>query len=338
VEAEQVFDLGRRSHLITAYENERESFTNGSSPLMTQNLVKVAVDTRMIEWASIRVSGEHAVRDSAYPNYSEAEGELPWSRKFYAAARDRDKVVVISTFTAVEGWDLTLHHTQAVDTYPESKFGLQRDERRASTLDLTWSPDETVTVNTYYTLEAYRLFQKSRQWTPSGGAGDPYSKAPGEEDPGNWTADVTTVINTVGMASDFSIIPERLTARLEGAGSVNHGAVDFDSPVGALNGGSAGATAIADSNAFLPIDIPNVDSSRTLNAGLSLAYRITKALVVTVGYRYDLWQYKDDLLNDSLPTPVLTNFTGMYGNLLTLGNIPQNYEVHTAYAKVSATF
>lgn len=342
VEVEQVIDLGHRSHLITAFENEHETFTDGSSPLMSQNLFKVAVDTRAIDWASIRVSGSHAVRDSAYPNYTSADGELPWNRKFYAAARDRDQMVVMTTLSVIENTDISLQHTQGTDNYPQTEFGLQKEDHQASTVDVTYSPDPTLTVNSFYTMESYRLHQRSRQWNPSGatpGTGDPYGQIfpwnnPGVESPSNWDADATTVINTIGLSTDMQLVPDRLTAHLEGTGSVTRGRVDFSS----MTWTAATTTTPFDNNAFIPADFPNVDSSRSLSAGLSLACVIIKSVVGTLGYRYDLWEYQDDLLKDAFPMPIATNPVRGYNNLITMGIIPRNYEVHTVYAKVSTNF
>src|SRR6185503_13097426 len=139
-EFEQVFEVADRTHITTVFENEHASFVDGSASRMTQNEFKLAVDTRALDWASIRVSGEHAVRESDYPNYQQSDAELPWMRKFYAADRDRDKVTIMTTIAAAENLDLMLEHEQGLDDYKHSSFGLQKDEHRASTVDLSWAP------------------------------------------------------------------------------------------------------------------------------------------------------------------------------------------------------
>lgn len=327
LEGEQRLDLGHATDLITAYEHEDTSFRHGSASRLVQNRFTVAVDTRALSWISARVSAEHAARESNYADYTKADAEIPWMRKFHAADRDQDRLAVMATLSALEDVAISLQHTEGLDTYPHSFFGLQRDRRRASTVDATWEPDATVSVSTFYTHETSVLHQRSRQWS-SNGAGDPYSKAPGTEDPSNWDLDNTTLVHTIGLTSALQLVPDRLFLQLDGTATLARGRVDFASAVG--------VTPIADANAFIPPPILSSDESRSVTAAASASYRFTPALVGTLGYRYDVWKF-DDFLSLGYD-PVLLNAFGGFNSLLSMDTLPKDYEVHTLFARATWVF
>ncbi len=328
-EFEQVFEVTSRTHLTSTFENEHSSFVDGSASRITQNQFKLAVDTRAVDWATVKVSGEHAVRQSDYPDYTAADGELPWMRKFYAADRDRDQVTIITTIAAAEDLDLMIEHVQGLDDYKHSSFGLQKDEHRATTVDLSYDPGDGLSMSTFVSQEAYATRQQSRQWNPNG-LGDPYTQSPGIENPGNWTLDSTTVVNTVGMTTAMSLVPDTLTARLEGTASVANGKLEFASPF------SSTMSTTSDTNAFLPIDYPKSDETQWVQAGMSFTYMVFKDVAATLGYRYDLWRINDGLRDGY--TPVAVTGTGAFNNLLTMDSLFKNYEVHTVYARISSKF
>jgi len=327
-EFEQVLEVANRTHITTAFENEHSTFIGGSSSMMNENSFKLSVDTQALDWLSARVSALHAVRDSDYPDYTAADGELPWMRKYYAAARDRDQVVVMTSIAAAENLDITLQHIQGLDDYTQSEFGLQKDQHQASTVDVSYDPGDGVSVSTFFSQESYLTHQRSRQWNP-GGVGDPYGASPGIEDPSNWTVDSTTVINTIGMSTSMQLIPDKLSAQLQGTASAANGKLEFTSPL-------SSTLAAVDNVAFYPQDFPTSDNTKWVSAGMSLTYQITKSIAATLAYRYDFWKITNALLDGY--TPVAMNGTGGYNSLLSMDTMYENYSVHTLFARISTTF
>ena len=331
-EFEQVFDVSHRTRITSIFEHERASFINGSADAMRTNAFKLAVDTRVADWAMVRASGLHAVRDSAYPDYRLVNAELPWERKYYAADRDRDQLTLMASAMASEDLDITVEHREGLDDYKHSLFGMSRDRSQASTVDVTWGAGDGVSVNTFVSQEQYVTNQRSRQWNPdtatAPGSGNPYSASPTPEDPGNWTIESTTVVRTIGTRTDLQLVPETLSMRIEGTASVANGKLDYESPLS--------ATLPLDSNMWLPNDVNASDETKSINAGVSVRYQVTKAIWASLAYRYDLWQIRDDNLDGY--SPVAVNWANAYNGMVNMDALWKNYEVHTVLASVGMSF
>jgi len=331
LEFEQAFDVSRHTRVTSTFEHERSTFVNGSSPLITQNSFKLAVDTMVFDTANVRVSGLHAARESAYPDYSLANAELPWMRKYYAADRNRDEVVLMTSVPVADDVDVSIEHVEGLDDYLHSEFGLQKDRHQASTLDVSYEAGGGVVVSTYYTQEQYATSQRSRQWNPdsgtTSGVGNPYSSSPAPEDPSNWTLDSTTVVRTFGMRSDVPIVAGKVVARIEGGATIANGRLDYSSVL---------SSTPVDATPFLPNDVAASDDSKAVNAGVSVRYQVTRMIWAALAYRYDLWKFQDDLLDGY--TQVAVNGAGAYNGMVSMGTFGKNYEVHTVMLTVGMAF
>ncbi len=341
VEFEQAYEIARRTVATLTLAHALATFENGSADREVENTAKLSFDSRMVEWASIRVGGEYAARDSDYPDYSGTTftgGELPWMRKYYAASRDRSKLVAMLTVYASDELALSGERVEGLDEYPESLFGLQRSRSHLTSVALDYDAADGVQFGAYYSQEEFASTQRGRQWTPRSTSGaapvaDPYDQSWGVENPSNWTVDASDVVRTLGFNSRVPVVAERVWWIMEGSYSSNDGTIGVASPVGIDSGTTATPY---DQNAFIPQDWPQVDEARGASLGCSFRCQVTKAVAAMVGYRYDVWKIEGFQYEGY--TTVAENTLGRYAGLISMDTLPHNYEVHTVFARVSTVF
>lgn len=345
VALEQEIEVSHRSTIGLKLMHILETFKNGSADREQENRAVLSFDTRELDWAMIRVSGEHGVRDADYPDYSGtvySGGELPWMRKYYAASRDRSQVVAMISVLPMENLTLSLEQVAGRDRYPASEFGLRNASRTLTSLGLDYTVSEEVTFSTFASQERTFSSQRSRQWAMRNRTtgvlpvGDPYDQFGGIEDYSNWTAEATDVVRTLGAATDVALVPQKLSWRMEGQYTENEGAVDMDSPVNT----SPSATAF-DTNPFIPQDFPRVDSARGGSFDTSLRYVLTvpglfKTAIAVLGYRYDVWRISGFQYEGY--ESVGKTISGGYNGLLSMDTLPKDYAVHSAYLKLTTAF
>ena len=325
---EAAYDLLDKTSLSLAYENEHASYVNGSASKENENIYKLSLDTRKFSWVDLKLGLEHSKKDSSYPAYTSDNAELPWMRKYYAASRDRNKALAMAALEPAENLSIGFEYVYGQDKFPKSEFGLRKDNSHVASVDAEWAVSDRITVSPFYTYEVLRSDQRNRQWNPSGGIGDPYSSYSAIEAKGNWTLITKDVVHTQGLSVEAGLIKDKLDFSAQGSYSKVNGTLNFDSPVG---------TAGNDGNAFLPQDIDNAGDSTLTSASSRFDYKIKDNLTVALGYGYQRWKVKDDLLYDGYEK-VAVNGTGEYNALLSMDSLYKPYLVRTVYVQAAYRF
>lgn len=297
------------------------------------NIYKVSVDTKPLEWLDLRTSYERSTRDGDYDYRAPFEGEtvtaqLPWLRKYDEADRDRDRVQFLVTVYPIEPLTITGSAIFGKDDFKDSPFGLLDNKHQIYSIDADYAVTERLNLFGFYIFEKYQNNQKARQWVPGGGVSDPYTRETTYDSNSNWDAKGEDTANTFGGGLNFALLPKKLDLKLTYSYSKTDGKIKLSSPVG---------TSTNDNNAWTPVDFTEVDdiTLQTLNA--KLKYRLTKGLSVALGYMWEKFDVKD--FNNTGFTNIPTTSAGAYnGALLMGGAIPKNYNVNVVYTKLTYSF
>ncbi|PIS37848.1 MAG: hypothetical protein COT35_03905 [Nitrospirae bacterium CG08_land_8_20_14_0_20_52_24] len=334
-ELELAYELMDRTTLTVGYEKETNSFSNGSADSEDEDIYKISLNSRALDWATGRLSLEYFKKDSDYPDYTAANAELPWMRKFYAASKDGLKASAAATLMPNDKLNVNLELSYGKDDYKDSEFGLQDDRNYTGTVDADYEVNKRLTLNAFYTYENQKSMQRSRQWTPSS-AGDPYSATFSDvSDPSNWTLEVTDIVNTIGLGAEVGIIEDLLDLDLDGTYSKSNSKADFGSAVG-IAPASPYSNPNMDNNAFVPLDFGNIDDTRMLTVNTRLNYKLSKAWSTTLGYQYQRWAI-DDYQYDGY-TPIMVTGSGAYNALLSMDTLYKPYKVNTVYVTATYSF
>ena len=143
----------------------------------------------------------------------------------------------------------------------------------------------------------------------------------------NWTALQKSENYSYMAGSEISIIPEKLTLRLQYSYLLADGSVDYTYLLGA-NPLPAGRT---QDN----IDLPNWDAYRLSSFCIKLSYTVTKAISVTAGYEYERYDYNDAQYNGYQYVPATTGTNGAY---LTGAYNNPSYESNVGFVTLTYRF
>ena len=113
----------------------------------------------------------------------------------------------------------------------------------------------------------------------------------------------------------LALIPEHLNLDLVYAYSDVDGNLEFSSPSGSSD------------------DFSAVDDAKTHMLNTKLIYHNALGFDVTVGYLWKKFDYTDFAAEDSTFVP--TDTAGNYQGALLSGTMPQDYDVHVIYTKIT---
>ncbi len=326
-EVEAAYDVFSKTVLSVGAENEHANFVNGSADKENENIYKVSLDTRKIKATDLRLTFEHSNKNSDYANYTSANAELPWMRKYYAASRDRNRAIVMASVSPFDRLTTGVEYSMGADKYPQSAFGITDSVFQSVSVDADYEVTDRIRVAPFYTFEFYKTHQRSRQWTP-GAIGDPYGQYTAVETPSNWTLEYRDVIHTPGINLDVVLVREKLNWSSQGSVAVADNKLNFDSGVG---------TAANDATAFVPIDANDADDSYLMALNTRFDYAVKKDVSVSLGYAYERWRVQDDYIYNGY-VPVEVTGAGAYGNLTTMDTMYKSYNVHAVYVQGSYRF
>lgn len=272
-------------------------------------------------WMALRTSYSHSWRDASgydttapdvsFPEGEEANARLPQLRKFDEAARERDEVSVLATFTPRSTLSLVAAFKLANDDYTRSQYGLLRDTYWSPGIDLAYGPLRILTLYASYTYEMYEYRQRSRERTPVGGEI--------VDDPGlDWTATGRDKVHTVGGGMNLVLVPKKLTFDLDYSISDGTGEVLASGP----NPNAA--------------DFPDLKSRfQQLNA--IFRYTIRKGVRIRAGYRLERYDEADfattAIVGGDDLQPSMASDPAQQRSIY-LGAIVPNYIAHIAIAGV----
>ncbi len=329
-EFETAYDVAARTSVSASAANIHSNFNGGSAKKENENIYKLGMSTQKFSWTTLRLSLERSLKSTDYPDYTAADGELPWLRKYYAASKNTSRAVAMATVDPTDNLAASLEYIYGVDKYPASLFGLQKGDHQTVSADLDYSLGSRVTISPSYTFELYNTRQESRQWTAT--IGNPFLPAYNGLDAfGNWTLKTQDTSHTPALTVGLVLIPEKLNLKTTGSVTKDKTRLRFASPVGI--GGATGN----DGNAFVPVNPNHADASTLIALNSFLDYKVRQDLSLGLGYSYQRWKVKDDFMYDGV-TEVPVSGSGAFIGPLNMNTLYKPYNVHTVYVQSSYRF
>jgi hypothetical protein len=250
--------------------------------------------------------------------------------------RNRHFLSTFLTLTPTDKLVATINYAKTSNEFAESVTGLLDQSFDMFGVDVTYAPNEKVSVFAGYVYEDY-FFNMSAAYIPRGGA-PPF-------DPANqWSNDTDDKVDTFRAGVDWTIVPEKwtLNATFDYTKPRSESTYDFalpGTPIGGLNEANgifpANVPPIPGTTPFAFDSFPTVLKKFTM-AKIRLAYNVTKTLTASVLY----WKQKYD--NDDWQTELTQPYMGRVdpgaNRWFFLGaNIP-SYDANIFRASVTYTF
>jgi MtrB/PioB family decaheme-associated outer membrane protein len=327
-EGEIAYEILPKTNIGINYKYLDQTYFFEFSRSELENTEKYFIDTRNLDWLTAKLSFQHSDRESNYADEDITEGQPPLMRKFHMADRDRYMADAIVTVMPIDPLSFSLEYNYGRDRYDESFFGLQLSKFQTATVDVDVRVAKWVSLNAFYTYEYNSQSQEDRQSNAATVAGliDPNS-------PSNWNLRTRSNIQTVGLGSDMTLVPDFISMKAEGTWSKVQGKAFFSSIVGPT---ASANPADVDLNAFVPDNFNSLDNNQFWKAMVQLRVRLTKKIQATLGYQYESWNVKD-YQRDGL-TYVKTNNVGAYNSLLDMNTLYQPYVVHSVFTSLTYFF
>jgi hypothetical protein len=110
-----------------------------------------------------------ALANTAYANNNRIS-ELPGMRRYYVADRDRNKVRTLLNWQATDELSIQSRVDLTNDVYPNSTYGVQNSKGWAANVDASYTPNEIISLNAFYTYEDQRSTTKGNSYTANSNA------------------------------------------------------------------------------------------------------------------------------------------------------------------------
>jgi len=276
---------------------------------------KLATDLRPASWALVRADYLFGERNGTeYRPYDHLAatldpgqlddpdfasiGQLAQLRKFDEADRTRNEIRLLTQLTPREDLDLGFSGGWALYDYPNSDFGVTKDQRWNLGTELGYQPVEWVSMSAWYSFEHMRLNQKSR-WRP-------VSSGVVTDDPVNdWSSESTDLVHTLGASLDFVIVPEKLDLSFRYTFERGNGETHSKGAAGCVPAPVTGVclpagTAADGGNA---VNYPDIEDRLQIFA-TTLSYHVSEHFTLEGMYAFEklsLQDYRVDGLNPFMP-------------------------------------
>jgi len=314
-------------------------------PISNEAFGKFAVDTTPFDWLLARVTYRPSFRRiSNYDtrNFSEhtviedpgtvSQGQSVLLRKFDEAQRNRQEVDAYLQITPLDTLTITHAGTWYLDTYPGSEnallpvdpaggrsnfLGVQTASGFTAGMDVSWTPNERITLAAGYMYENYFRKMESRSRPVVGLNALDFSNF-------DWLSDINDIYNTVYGSAKVSIIPKVLEAAFNASYAAATGTVKTRNPV-APTSGTPAQNASAMAQRFPAYD------DQLLRLEATLSYYFLKHWTARVGYVFEQW-HKHNWQTDTL-NPFIRGVTSIWP-----GNDLRNYTANTIGMTVGYNF
>ena len=169
---------------------------------VTENLGRFSLDYTALSWASASVSYVYGRRrGSDYRQVDEAEN--PDARRFDEADRNRHSWNFMLSVTPIDQISLTGTWQRGRDTFPNSPYGVQRDNSNAVGAEVEWTPIPRLSLGVGYQREWYDNEFTSRYRTGS-------TDATLNNPTWNWIATNIDTSITTFVSVGATLMPNRL--------------------------------------------------------------------------------------------------------------------------------
>jgi MtrB/PioB family decaheme-associated outer membrane protein len=270
--------------LRVGYSRNGSTWENRIFSEAVEDVVRASVDATPVDWLTFRGIVEHAERTGSgfrLELLQEFE-EQPDMRHFDIADRDRTRFTALVQVTPGSVFGASASVSKGKDEYNDAKvgaggFGLKSYENRRYSLSIDLTPTEQVSAGVWFVRENYAAFQRSRT----------ASAAQFTDPQRDWMLDTDDKVDTISAELDLRQIRSKLDVRL-GYQTSRAGANYVHSAVN--------STVIG-----VPQRLPEIRN--ILDSGtLDMSWPLTDRLGLGVVYRYDRYEVKDFLLDESFMT------------------------------------
>lgn len=294
VTGEVGLNLPGSSRLELSYGNETWKRKFREVGKTDEDVLRATFTTRPAGWLNLRVGYGRGDRtndryhvEAQEFSFVEPEGvnNQPRLRKFDEAARDYDEISGNVQLTLKDDLVLDLGTTRRKEDYPDSRFGLTRDELDQYHLDISYNPSEKLAFSLFGHRASRTSDQRGRQ-----------SAATLSVNPlDNWDLTLDERTNTYGLTLDAAL-GKRWHTQLGGNWSKSDGGADFFSPPGGTPN--------------LAFDFDNYEDVKLFSGLWRLDYQISPSVQAGVSYRledYTIDSFIRQGLRNYLPGALLLN-------------------------------
>ena len=237
---------------------------------------KVSVDSQPADWLSLRVSYLDANRDWSLDDSYVAYVPGFNFKRYYEASRDRQALNALVGLSPVDNLDIQLTYGFGHDNYPQSTYGLTRDDFDMYGVDVSYAFSKSQLLYVYYTHEVYDTDQADRQ------SGASFSTDPAND----WTANLKDTVNTLGAGQTIQVVENRLGFDVSASYSRADGTSALFSPPGGTP------------DAAVNFDAP-LDTTSWWTILSSFKWKVAPRLSVIFSYWYEQYVLDDIVRNDA---------------------------------------
>jgi MtrB/PioB family decaheme-associated outer membrane protein len=308
-----VVDIFKKTKLNLGYTFEHKDRTNREVDSQDEHIFSGAVDTNLFSWLDLRTSYERTKRDigdydfDVYLESGEDLQQLPGLRKYDEADMTRDRIQLHAMAYPWESVALSGSFTYGKDDFDDSPYGLLEDKHYIFTFETDYAVTEKLNFSTFYSYEYYKNRQKDFGEVPSSPLVD-----------ADWFSRSKDIVNTVGARVQAVLIPEKLDVETSYSFSDVDGKIDFFTPA-------------VDTD-----DFNTVDETRLHLLETKLNYRAFKHWIFTLGHLWEKFDYED--YNKEGFTNVPVDPGGNSNGAYLMGTLPEDYDLHVVYLRVSYNF
>jgi MtrB/PioB family decaheme-associated outer membrane protein len=264
--------------------------------------------TGRVKYQHVFRSSEYAIEASDFRAGDAASIEL-YERRFDVADRDRDVAGIGFSLTPTERLDLDLEYTYTRDDYDTTILGLLEETGHEAYLDLSYRLPRDIVVGASGGYERVVSDQRQRQYNP-GNNTNPDS--PNTATAFNWTESLRSDNWSCGLSARIPLVKEKLDLAAAWNFLESDGEGIFASTARALEN----------------LDASNDYTKDTLE--IEAVYRVFAQLAVTLGYRHERLDYRDDQWSGYKYAGTNTLLTGAYAD--------EEYDLDIGYLTMKFTF
>ena len=260
------------------------------------------VDLRWSGLDFVTLKGGYERLDRAADFVGLATGYEPLLRRFDAAPKVRDTYKVSAEFFPWENLNFDIGYKYKKTNNKETLLGVTGDRGDEVNLDMNWQANKQVRLFAFVDFEKLSLDQRERQTAY------------------DWTLNQVEKTYDYGIGADITIIPKKLTLKLEHSQVKSDGNVDY-TYLGAIPAGRSQND-----------DLTAWDSYRLVSYIAKATYELTKSITLSAAYAFQEFVYDDDQYAGYRyavgATP--TYLTGAY--------LDPAYRSHVVFASVGVRF
>lgn len=274
------FHVLKNTTLVVGYSlfdvHRREGHEEAEKNKTSEGTFKVSLDSVPLDWLNLRVTYTSSDRDWSLDDSWYAYIPSFNFKRYFEANRNRRAVNALVGLSPARNFDIQLSYSLGRDDYPDSAYGLTRDDFDMYGVDVSYAFAKDQVLYGFYSHEAYDADQASRQ------SGATFSTNPADD----WTANITDIVDTFGAGQRFEVVDGKLTFDLAGSFSKAAGSSLLFSPPGGTPGSAVNYDAPLDATTWWTIQS-------------SFRWKLARRVSFVLGYWYEQYDLQDIVRNDA---------------------------------------